>query len=285
MRVPEPIRDCACFLCTQRRDNGNPIYEYRGTAFFVSMPSDEMAGVEHLYLITAKHNIEKAKEKGDLFVRLNKTSGGVEFIKVASEWVYPDNDASDVAILAADFGEEYDFSYLPSEMFVTEDIIAETGIGIGDELVITGLFTERYGEQKNLPIVRFGNISAMPSEPLRDKDSGLMYDAYLAEMRSIGGLSGSPVFVILHPGRHVPAGYVVVETTYYLLGLIRGHWDYTTRESVLDYTEDESRTVNMGIATVSPIQDVLTILDSKELKKERRAADNRLRDKHSPTLD
>lgn len=68
-------------------------------------------------------------------------------------------------------------------------------IGIGDEVLMVGLFTKRYGYRKNIPIVRGGIISAMPEEPIEDQETGNLYDAYLIEIRSIGGLSGSPVIV------------------------------------------------------------------------------------------
>ena len=45
----------------------------------------------------------------------------------------------------------------------------------------------------NLPIVRLGAIAAMPGEYIKT-DWGCLR-AYLIEARSIGGLSGSPVFI------------------------------------------------------------------------------------------
>jgi hypothetical protein len=64
---------------------------------------------------------------------------------------------------------------------------------------------QRAGSTRNIPIVRTGVIAAMPAidEPFVRK--GEEYHAYLAEMRSIGGLSGSPVFVFLDRTRTVDA--------------------------------------------------------------------------------
>ena len=51
-----------------------------------------------------------------------------------------------------------------------------------------------------MPILRMGNLAAYPQE--RVQVEGVEMDAYLIEARSIGGLSGSPVFYHSH-GSHV----------------------------------------------------------------------------------
>ena len=78
---------------------------------------------------------------------------------------------------------------------MTEKVIKENEIEVGEEVFVTGLFSHHHGQSKNIPIVRVGNISAMPEEKIQTKEH--LMDAYLIEARSIGGLSGSPVFVIL----------------------------------------------------------------------------------------
>ena len=82
-------------------------------------------------------------------------------------------------------------------VLVDAPVAERNGIGPGDELFAIGLFSLRVGTQRNIPIVRSGILAAMPydSEPFT-KD-GHPYHAYLAEMRSIGGLSGSPVFIFM----------------------------------------------------------------------------------------
>jgi hypothetical protein len=188
-------------------------------------PEAELEGA-YLYVVTAKHCIEKAKNFGDVFLRIDNPGGGFELIKVASEWIYAENEAVDVAVLGEALAlDNYEYAYIPAEMFATDEIIRENHIGIGDNLVIPGLFTQRQGTQKNLPIVRTGVIASMPDEPLQDPNTGLEYEGYLAEVRSIGGLSGSPVFVVLDPGRLIKGSQRFHHQTF-LLGLIRGHWDY-----------------------------------------------------------
>ncbi len=76
-------------------------------------------------------------------------------------------------------------------LFATDEIIKDQNIGLGDEVFITGLFGYVAGSQKNIPIVRVGNIAMMPDEKVPTE--GEPMEAYLIEARSMGGLSGSPV--------------------------------------------------------------------------------------------
>jgi hypothetical protein len=85
----------------------------------------------------------------------------------------------------------YDYAVIPLSIAVTPEIIAQHGIGLGDEVVIAGLFTQRHGRDRNLPILRGGLLASMPNEPLFDERTGFQYNAYIVEVRSIGGLSGS----------------------------------------------------------------------------------------------
>ena len=93
------------------------------------------------------------------------------------------------------------------EALATPDLIKEKSIGLGEELLVVGLFASHHGRKMNIPIVRSGMIAAMPWEPIWDAKTGQNFEAFLAEVRSIGGLSGSPVWVAVDPGR--PASSVV----------------------------------------------------------------------------
>jgi hypothetical protein len=285
MRVPDELLDCVYFLCV---DVGRPdahVMKYGGTGFFVSIRSEVLPETQFVYLVTARHCVEKAKNYGPLYLRLNTRDGGAKFIEIDMEWYYPDNDASDVAVLPfAPNTEMFQYRHIQEGMWLTEERIAEHRIGVGDDLYVIGLFTERYGRQRNSRIVRTGILAGMPDENLQDENSGLDYRAYLAEVRSIGGLSGSPVFVFLHPGR-VWEGTVSLDRKAFLLGIIRGHWDYRKRMEAIDYAADELDQVNMGIATVTPIQDALDIINGEDLVKQRRQVEREMQKEHAPVLD
>jgi hypothetical protein len=79
---------------------------------------------------------------------------------------------------------------------ITAEHMQEHEVAVGDEVFITGLFSQRHGTRRNIPIVRVGNLACMTEEKVSTNYFGDM-DAILIEARSIGGLSGSPVFLNL----------------------------------------------------------------------------------------
>ena len=228
----------------------------------------------HAYLITARHCIQRAKRYGNLFLRLNTHSGSAELIDISNlGWVYPNNEATDIAVSEHPFEPDqayFDAAPIPDDMFHEPELLKSTEVGIGDEIIIAGLFRERRGEQRNVPIVRSGILAAMPDEPLMDNDTGLPYDAYLAEVRSLGGLSGSPVVVACGPARLMQSGAIGIGLTFFLLGVIRGHWDYQAPEMIPSFVGDDLSQVNMGIAIVTPFEEARRILYSEEFIKDRR---------------
>lgn len=284
MRLPDEMLNAVCFLCTGEAGQLQS-FKYGGTAFFVSIPSERYPNqFQHIYLVTAKHNIERASNTGQtLHVRLNTKTGGAGFVPVTYEWFYSDNEAEDVAVLPwsppmdGDQPADVDFKCFPAHQMAGNRVIEDVGIGIGEEIAIIGLFSQRHGATKNYPIVRSGIISAMPGEPFQD-DSGAYYHAYLAEIRSIGGLSGSPVIVTIDPMRPGALGArkapPVLHSVFYLLGLIRSHWDLKRKHVSLDFGDDELQQVNMGIAQVTPIHDLMRIILREDLKKLRREVED-----------
>jgi hypothetical protein len=291
MTIPSEIQQCICYLSVKVTRGGVEKYINGGTGFFVAVPSETRPDVHYCYLVTAKHCVERAKDYGDLYLRMNKKDGGFDFIAVNSEWVYSENEGSDVAVTELFPPDEFQFIAIPFDMFATNKMAQKISLGIGDNIFIAGLFSERYGTHRNIPIVRSGIIAAMPDEPLQDSNTGYEYDAYLIEVRSIGGLSGSPVIVtkaVFFEGERTHTNNLrlalMPPTRLFLLGLIRGHWDYK-HDASLDYIGNELGTVNMGIAIVTPAQDIADILYGEELMKKRQKEDREALKAHEPTLD
>lgn len=271
MRIPDDVLKCVCFLCVRKPTPEGEVYSYGGTAFFVVLPNEVDSAYSHIYMVTARHCVDMAAKFGPLFLRLNAVTGGAGMVLINSEWVMSENPSVDVAVLPfAPPQDRYDYKFFAQDILLTDEKIAEHGVGPGDNLVVTGLFTERSGKERNFPIVRSGIIAAMPGEPLVDEDTGLEYPAYIAEVRSIGGLSGSPVLVSLEPGRvHPGTNKIVLERRMFLLGIIRGHWDYA-KKKVFAFSDDELKAVNMGMALVTPISELSKILSGEKLMRARR---------------
>jgi hypothetical protein len=278
MRIPDDLLTMPIFL-GGRDSSGN--LHYRATAFLVATPTSRNR-VGWPCLVTARHNVEHAlREYGNVCIRLNSREGGAADVEIRESWLYPENPGSDIAAMPfpfQSFGEtagEYAWEPLPAptRWFVTNEVIASRGIGIGEDLIVMGLFSSHLGRTRNLPIVRSGNIASMPLEPLVDQDTGDEYNAYLAEVRSVGGLSGSPVFVVLNPATRVhPEDYdkEIGGQVFYLLGLVRGHWN---RRAERDFLETERERLNTGIAIVTPITDLLPVLEMEEFVRYRKEMD------------
>jgi hypothetical protein len=131
----------------------------------------------------------------------------------------------------------------------------------------------------------------MPSEPVKTKMGAM--DAYLIEARSIGGLSGSPVFVYLDPIRMGGSpGTVLVSDRdgpiggkWFRLGLIHGHYDMQAIDDLgkPDGLKDEA--INMGIAIVVPFSRVLETINKPERAVMRKKAEKEMKNKRLPTQD
>jgi hypothetical protein len=268
MRVPDDLLGSAVYLCVK---DANGAVRPAGTGFFLAIESELREGISHGYLVTARHCIENAERYGALYARMNRRdTGEAELVELEPSWIYHDDDTNDVAVLHF-APPAFQIMVFMRESLATPDVIERESIGIGDELLVVGLFTWHYGRTANHPIVRAGIIAAMPDEPIEDVTSGLPFDAYLAEVRSVGGLSGSPVWLVITPSRIV-RGEREFRLHFYLLGLIRGHWN-KKGPWLSDFGGMEQESLNTGIALVTPIQKALDIIDSEESKRERRRVD------------
>lgn len=267
MRVPDEVKKCVGFACVNRKDDISLI----GTVFFVEVAY--YADMRFFcYAVTAKHVIVKALHESvddKLLVRVNKPDGWEYLTTSISDWRFHPSDSSvDVAVLpirGRPSADGFDVLSIPTHSAATEENITKSQIGIGDEVFITGLFINHLGKERNLPIIRVGNISLMDDEPVSTKAFGEI-EAYLIEARSQGGLSGSPVFVNHGNFRINEKAYTVApDGTSFLhwLGLVHGHWDADlSKDSGLIAKEIEK--VNKGIAIVVPAKKILEVINQKE---------------------
>jgi hypothetical protein len=240
------------------------------------------------HLVTAKH-VAEAIEPAEALIAMNAKDGAPLFLRTGEQqWLYhpTENNSVDVAVMP--FGsarfQDYDIQWIPEDMFVTDKRIVDFDIGLGDEIVIIGLFTRFFGKTQLIPLVRTGNIAMMPKDKLPIRDFGEM-EAYLAEGRSIGGLSGSPVFVrntVKTPAQTPQGpGHIFGLGSVHLLGLMHGHWDLPVSFSATQQAE----AVNMGVSIVVPAKKILETLYHPELVAMRKAFYEKLQKKEDPTTD
>jgi len=260
LRVPDSLLSCVAFIS---RKNPELQLDYIGTSFIVGVRGKW--GNAYLHAVTAKH-VAVCVEGAPAVMGVNFKDGNMGWFESGAKWWYHPTEPNTVDVAATIFTptDRFDVQHIPETIFVTDEKIRQHGIGVGDEVNVVGLFTGFLGTKRHTPIIRTGNVAMMPSDkfPVPTGET----DAYLIEGRSIGGLSGSPVFV-RHtvsmevrtaedpkPQKFSGAGQLS------LLGLMHGHWDLP-----VGLTGEQAEAVNMGIAIVVPAKKILEVLYHPEL--------------------
>lgn len=303
VRVPDQVLKTAVFLGV----DGPRGREYGGTGYIVSVDygpgqvlHERLDGITTVsrypfrFLVTAAHVAEELEGAVDFYIRANLRDGSLAELKQQREnarwWYHPtEREAVDCAamLLPLETANSLDIASVPVTMFVSDEIVKSANLGVGDEVFIAGLFTKAQGIDRNIPIVRIGNVAMMPNEkipfPTRDKPNQSLY-ADLLESRSIGGLSGSPVFIreTLRLRVHADADGNVMSGLRYAIngvdinasvwdgemqglgrfhffGSVVGHW------GVAGLSSTQREAVNMGIAPMVPAQRILEVIGQQEV--------------------
>ena len=268
MLVHDRARKSVGFIGRWEGDRDNGRFIANGTAFHVTCVT---AGHRFTHMVTAQHVIvDIQKHTNRIVFRFNTKSGeyAVGAFPAKDWYFHPDATRYvDVAVVPCNMPPEADLEHVALDLeSATESVIQEKGIGPGEELFIAGYFRYHSGTTKNIPIIRVGNIAAMPDEPINTKSGPI--NGYLIEARSIGGLSGSPVFVNMAPHRIVDLSVTRTEgSPYYLLGLMHGHYDVKAGTDAADIKE--AVRMNTGIGIVVPVQDILETVMQPELEDQR----------------
>jgi hypothetical protein len=166
MQVQDDVRKCVCFVWFKQ--GGQP--KLAGTAFFIGEP---VAGTDQSWgcTVTARHVVDAVmghSDDGKLYLRLNGTSGGITDVETeAADWsTHPSGPSVDVALISfMPEKDKFDHLLASFDQRVDADLVRDEAIGVGDEVFITGLFSNHTGSLRNLPIVRIGNIAAMRRSP------------------------------------------------------------------------------------------------------------------------
>lgn len=272
-RIPDRHLQSVVFIYPSREaaERGDQV---GGTGFVVTQPTG-VGNSRIRYVVTNEHIVSG----GGHWVRLNHLGGTYVKHVPPDEWEWaPDGDDFALATLAL---PDYVVPYA-----VALDIAAATreeakalNVGPGDEAYMVGRFMAHGGRATNNPIARFGSVSLMPNptELVRD-GRGRDVEAYLVEMRSHVGFSGSPVFILIP--RDTPRGNPGpvkddAQTKYRLIGIDTGHkidplpvmektpegkWEAAKGRRVEHYSD---------VAIVAPIWKVVDLLNREDLAEDR----------------
>jgi len=255
--------------------------EEGATGFFFGEKSEVSPNFPHLYAVTNRHVVfRKGMEQPVL--RINTKDGKFKtFPTDRSDW-RPHRDGDDIAICPVYFDISLHAIEFFERGFITDDkFIKDFNVGAGDDVVMIGRFRTYAGKSKNLPTVRFGNISAMNEEKVHNPFTGLTQESYIVEMRSMSGYSGSPVLLHIpymsfrwtHPPSHPEDTNFVTGASYTsLLGINWGQIVY--KEKAKDqYDQELIIEMDSSMAGVVPIYKLMDLIDSEELVEMRKKKD------------
>jgi len=250
-----------------------------GTAFIVGYPISDGSGAVVPLVVTAKHVVG---DREKVIGRFTATSGS-ELVHVVYDlaasrsegdvWTHPD-EGIDLLVFRTLHFEQTKYEPVPLEVIASKQIYSEEEITATDRIVFPCLLVNFMGTARNYPVVRDGSIALIPEEPvpleydvgarrIRTKQQVILIDA-----TSIGGASGSPVF--LWPGPRLKGrSYALGGTRPWLLGIMHGFYPALPRKLVGIQTATlvPAFAENSGIAIVFPSWRLLEILERDEVAK------------------
>jgi hypothetical protein len=180
-RIPPHYLDNVCYLYGDK-EAARAGDEFGGTGFLVGIISEQFPQLgRYTYAITNWH----VACQGSSVLRVNTVDGGVEIFPFGpEEWEF--DPRYDIAAVPLHLHpEKHKFAILPAEALLTREMITDRKIGPGEDLFMIGRFVDHDGGQVNLPAVRFGNISVMPT--MIEQPNGRMADSFCVDLHSRSG--------------------------------------------------------------------------------------------------
>ena len=287
MRITDGVEKTIVFI-GRSAPNGGPFIPY-GTGFLVAFPHDE---VMYQNIVTAQHVIDLIEGTDEILIRANTHNGTAKTIITQRKWWFSPLDKVDLAFCPARLGPDvFDILHVSLDNILNDDTISKHNISVGDDIFICGMYLSRIGEARNLPIIRAGIISAMPSEMVRTEYG--YHHVYLVEARSTAGLSGSPVFLQMAPFRFINENVRASSDAYpqYFMGMVLGINKFSNPPELIEFLPPDLRSseektdnelersipLNTGIAVVLPVTYIVEAITNPQIMEHRRAATERAR--------
>jgi hypothetical protein len=279
VQIDDQFVHCVAFIGVDTARGFRP----EGTCFFLNVSEEEQT---FTYAITAGHVIHNFP-RDTITVRAQRKAGlpPKKYETQRAEWVFHHDRHVDICAYAINWrnwdvdGDLNILSLTVPQILLTQELGDHFGFGLGSDIFMPSAFIYVAGEKQNIPVVRFGNIAAMPIEPFVGSPRK---PPFLIETRSIGGMSGSPVLFHTDPARKYrrqplqtdPATGLRI-TPYFLIGMLLGGFDI--EKSSADFVSMDAEAVvrtadvqfNSGMSIVLPHSQITELINQKELKKAR----------------
>lgn len=210
------------------------------------------------FVVTNKHVIDKMQAP---VVRLNCKDNTVDPVSTnPNGWVnHPEGD--DIAAIRfpqLDTTKHHSTFVNYEGGFITDGIVHDEHIGIGDQVAMIGRLIANDGRITNTPTARFGFVAMMPAkESLNESEQGI----FLVDCQSIPGFSGSPVFLISPSTARGSDALFTARN--WLLGIDYKHVynEEPLRRANGEPIDELHVRANTGIAKVAPAWRIAKLLD------------------------
>ena len=304
-RIGTNLLDCVFYLYQSKEDarNGDST---GGCGFLFPLAYDPECPVEgiHLYAVTNAHLVNL--DPSFPIIRLRRRDGQVNIIDTEGEggpWIrHPNGDDIAVCLLQLDSSDALRLITPKWHKRPRPDNpgVDENGEILGRDVVMVGRLIGHDGKETNVPVLRFGNVSALPVEPIQHPGLHIKQESFLVEMRSLSGFSGAPVFVlpdpwnqmVVDPFKEKMVQWRVTDASPYsprpildvrdvtLLGINWCHLDSRLEKLVNkagEPTEDDSLYVksSSGMAGVVPWWKLWELFDDADVKETRKMIEDR----------
>jgi hypothetical protein len=267
--------------------DGEPI----SSAFFISLPLDDQGHVAR-YMVTTLHSVKDT----EVFIRLMLRNGGVHHVPIdPTDW--EPSLTTDLAVLPINFAlDDFEISFVEQSQFAqhkyalkavsvspTQKELSEL-YHTGDEIFSIGLFA---AEGITRPVARFGHIALQTRHGEKitacvdeARQEYRPIDAFLVELSTWKGQSGSPVFLRAHVDETDRSYLRNEKETGYLLGMIQGCYP-APQTFELSNGSHLKLPLNMGIGIVIPTEQIVELLMTEKLIKDR---ERQLKEKSKPNI-
>jgi len=273
-RIPDDWVKCVVYLyrSVDAAELGEPV---GGCGLLVGVESATIPSLAHVYVVTNAHVSEKYR------VARHNILGGSQPVDLSqAEWI---DHGADVSVCQMGMNAFLDESMkvVSTAALLTENRAREIPLRHGDELFMVSRYVAHEGFYDNEPITRFGTLAKVDPVPVLHEAFGnhlgeYPETSYLAEMRSLPGHSGSPVFAYW-TGLQTRLGADEEgepKPDVCLLGIDWGHPPWPRPVMTSDNRETSYWVGdNSGITCIVPAWKITELLEDETLVKKRRELD------------
>ncbi|HXQ68806.1 MAG TPA: hypothetical protein VN980_19730 [Alphaproteobacteria bacterium] len=207
------------------------VFRPQATGFLVLAYQRRIPDVAFPHLVTTAHVLATMQRKKiPIYCCLNRRDGSTAVVPLGNKkwFIHPEEpQTTDVAILPfwVDL-DVLDHDYIPvfNRVERTPRASGLNLLNVGAEIFAISLYRAGSGAERNIPIVRIGNVASMPDDLIPTRHAGDL-TAYLVELRSSTGLSGSPVFANPPGERSSRSLDEAMWGEHVFVGLMHGHLD------------------------------------------------------------